>query len=118
MSVRPRRLFLLGATPDEQAACAKRLNRVFTEHFMPVPTADRNDLIVAQGNVIRYLVMKALGVDTRAWISLAVAHASLTIIRVGADGTMSVIAVGDIGHIPPNLQSLGTAADPQLAPHP
>jgi len=49
---------------------------------------------------------------------MSVAHASVTIIRVRADGTMTVIAVGDIGHLPPNMQSWGGGADPQLAaPH-
>jgi serine/threonine-protein phosphatase PGAM5 len=82
--------------------------------FTPATTADRNDLIVAHGNVIRYLVTKALGVDTRAWPGFSIAHTSLTVVRVRADGTMSVIAVGDVGHIPPNMQSWGTAGDPQL----
>jgi serine/threonine-protein phosphatase PGAM5 len=105
---------LAGESPDEQAACAKRLDQVFSEDFKSATTADRNDLIVAHGNVIRYLVMKALGVDAHAWPGFSIAHASLSIIRVRGDGTMSVIAVGDDGHIPPNLQSWGSAADPQL----
>lgn len=105
---------LEGESPDEQVACTKRLDHVFAERFTPPINADRNDLIVAHGNVIRYLVTKALGMDAHAWPGFSIAHASLTIIRVRAGGTMSVIAVGDIGHIPPNLQSWGTAADPQL----
>jgi serine/threonine-protein phosphatase PGAM5 len=105
---------LQGELSDEQAACAKRLDQVFDERFKQATTANRNDLIVAHGNVIRFLVMKALGVDTRAWPGFSVAHGSLTVIRIRADGTMSVLAVGDLGHIPPNLQSWGNAADPQL----
>jgi serine/threonine-protein phosphatase PGAM5 len=105
---------LEGASLDEQVACAKRLDHVFAEDFKPATIADRSDLIVAHGNVIRYLVTKALGVDTRAWPGFSLAHGSLTIIRVRADGTMSVAAVGDVGHIPANLQSWGSTADPQL----
>jgi serine/threonine-protein phosphatase PGAM5 len=104
---------LEGESSDEQAACAKRLDRVFDERFRPAATSNRNDLIVAHGNVIRYLVTKALGVDTRAWPGFSIAHGSLTVIRIRPDGTMSVISVGDIGHIPPNLQSWGMPADPQ-----
>jgi serine/threonine-protein phosphatase PGAM5 len=105
---------LQGGLPDEQAACAKRLDLVFAADFKPATTADRNDLIVAHGNVIRYLVTKALGVDTRAWLGFSVAHASLTVIRVRADGTMTVVTVGDVGHIPPNMQSWGNDSDPEL----
>jgi serine/threonine-protein phosphatase PGAM5 len=46
-----------------------------------------------------------------------VAHASVTIIQVRADGAIRVIAVGDVGHVPPNLQSWGTDEDPQLTVH-
>jgi serine/threonine-protein phosphatase PGAM5 len=103
-----------GESSAEQAACAKGLDHVFAERFKPATTANRNDLIVAHGNVIRYLITKALGVNARAWLGFSVAHGSLTVIRVRADGTMSVIAVGDVGHIPPNMQSWGTLEDPQL----
>jgi serine/threonine-protein phosphatase PGAM5 len=103
-----------GETASDETACAKVLDSVFAERFAPVTAANRNELVVAHGNVIRYLVTKALGVDTRAWLGFSIANASLTVIRVHPNGIMTVIAVGDIGHIPPNLQSWGTAADPQL----
>ena len=99
---------------EEQTACTKRLDRVFLEQFTPAMGAERNDLIVAHGNIIRYLVTKALGVDTRAWAGMAVAHASLTVIRVRPDGSMSVLSVGDVGHVPSNMQSWGTESNPQL----
>jgi serine/threonine-protein phosphatase PGAM5 len=105
---------LNGEPRDEQVACARHLDLAFDERFSAPAGSDRNDLIVTHGNVIRYLVTKALGVDARAWNGFSIAHASLTVIRVRADGTMSVVAVGDVGHIPPNLQSWGTSEDPQL----
>ena len=37
--------------------------------------------------------------------------ASVTKIRVNADGSFKVISVGDIGHIPPNLRT-GASGDP------
>lgn len=99
---------------EAQAACAKRLDAAFAENFVPAEHADRSDIIVAHGNVIRYLVVKALGVDTRAWHGMSLAHASLTIIRVRSDGSISVRVVGDVGHLPPNMQSSGGESDPQL----
>jgi serine/threonine-protein phosphatase PGAM5 len=41
---------------------------------------------------------------------MSLGHASITTIYIKADGSMQVIAAGDVGHIPPNLQS-GTSAD-------
>jgi len=50
----------------------------FAVLFVPARTATRNDLVGAHGNVIRYFVMKALKADTRSWVGMSVAHASIT----------------------------------------
>ncbi len=98
--------------PEELAACQAQLDRVFAAWFKPSPDGERSDLFVCHGNVIRYLVTRALGVDSKAWLEMSVGHASITKILVKADGSMQVLSVGDAGHLPPNLQS-GTSADPE-----
>ena len=98
----------------ERAECAKQLDRAFAEFFTVAKGARRNDVLVAHGNVIRYLVVKALEVDPRAWSGMTVAHASMTVIQVQPDGSMKVLAVGDSGHIPGPLLSWGDANDRQL----
>ncbi len=98
----------------ERAACAKQLDQAFAEFFAAAKDARRNDILVAHGNVIRYLVVKALRVDPRAWLAMSVAHASLTVIQVQPDGSVRVLAVGDSGHIPSPLLSWGDASDRQL----
>lgn len=102
-------------TPAEFDQAEAQLNEAFAKFFVPAQGADQHDILVCHGNVTRYLVTKALGVDTRAWLGFSVAHASLTVIQVNAQGMCKVIAVGDSGHIPPNMISgLTKAADPQL----
>lgn len=101
-------------TPASLDAAEAQLNQAFATYCVPVQDADRQDVLVCHGNVIRYFVTKALGVDTQAWLGMSVANGSLTIIQVKSDGTFKVLAVGDAGHIPPNLQSGLTAAEPQL----
>jgi serine/threonine-protein phosphatase PGAM5 len=98
--------------PEDMAACAARLDRVFARYFVPSAGAAQTDLLVCHGNVIRYLVTRALGVDPRAWLEMSVGHASITRIRVEADGRFKVIAVGDVGHLPPRLLS-GSTGDPE-----
>ncbi len=93
---------------EDLAACAGQLDRLFAARFVPSLGLERRELLVCHGNVIRYLVTKALGVDTTAWLEMSVGHASLTVIRVEADGRFKVIAVGDVGHLPPNLQTGAT----------
>lgn len=100
--------------PADLDAAEAQLNAAFVKYFVPAQGRDENDIIVCHGNVIRYLVMKALHVDTQAWLGFSIAHCSLTVVRVSPDGSFKIFAVGDIGHIPPNLQSGATKADPQL----
>jgi serine/threonine-protein phosphatase PGAM5 len=98
----------------ERAACAKQLDQAFAELFTAAKGAQRHDILIAHGNVIRYLVTKSMKVDSRAWQTLAVAHASLTVIQVQPDGSTRVLAVGDSGHIPVPLVSWGDANDRHL----
>lgn len=95
-------------TPEAMVACAAKLDKLFAERFRPAAGAERRELLVCHGNVIRYLVTKALGVDTKAWLEMSVGHASLTVVRVETSGKFKVIAVGDVGHVPPNLQTGST----------
>lgn len=103
-----------GEVARERAACAKQLDQAFAQFLVPAQGANRNDILVAHGNVIRYLTMKALKVDAPVWAGMSVAHASLTVIEVRPDGSARVLAVGDSGHIPSPLVSWGDASDRQL----
>ena len=98
----------------ERAACAKQLDQAFAEFFTAAKGEKRDEILVAHGNVIRYLVVKALKVDPRAWLGMSVAHTSLTVLQVQPDGAVRVLAVGDSGHIPGPLVSWGDANDRQL----
>lgn len=97
--------------PEDMAACTAALNRVFAKYFKPSQEGVRNELFVCHGNVIRSMVVRALGVDPDSWLSMSVGHASITKIRIEADGHFKVIAIGDVGHLPPNLLT-GASGDP------
>ena len=99
---------------DGAQACELRLDAAFAQYFVPATGAEETDVLVCHGNVIRYFVMKALGVDATHWLQMTVGNASITVIRVEADGGVHVLSVGDVGHLPPNLQSGTGERDPQL----
>lgn len=93
-------------------ACAKQFDRLFAAYFKPADGKPQQELMVCHGNVTRYLVTRALGVDTEAWLEMSFGHVSMTTIRIEADGSMKLIAAGDIGHVPPNLRT-GATGDPE-----
>ncbi len=94
--------------PQDLTACQAQLDRVFDKYFKPAKGSERTDLFVCHGNVIRYLVTRALGVDTKAWLEMSVGNASITEIRVEANGSFKVISVGDVGHLPPSMHTGAT----------
>lgn len=97
-------------TPEAMAACAAKLDKVFADRFKPAEGAERRELIVCHGNVIRYLVTRALKVDSEAWLEMSIGQASVTVIRIEANGGVRVVSVGDAGHLPFNMQT-GSVAD-------
>lgn len=97
--------------PAELAACKARLDRVFARYFWPSNGHAKNVLLVCHGDVIRYLVMRALGVDTRSWLEMSVRNASITRIGVEAGGRFKVIEVGEDGFMPRSMLT-GATGDP------
>lgn len=89
--------------PKDLAACKVQFDRLFARYFKPAAGHERTDLLVCHGNVIRYLVTRALGVDTTAWLEMSVGNASITVIRVEADGRFKVMSVGDRGYLPASM---------------
>jgi len=86
-------------------ACTRQIENAYAQYFTPSPGADRNDVIVCHGNVIRYFVTKVLGVDTMAWLGMSIGNCSLTVVKIKADGSMKLLSFGDVGHLPPNLST-------------
>lgn len=98
--------------PAKLAACSEQFDRAFARFFQPARGRERSDLLVCHGNVIRSMVVRALGVDADAWLAMSVGHASITSIRIQPDGSFKVIAVGDVGHLPVTLLT-GASGDPE-----
>jgi serine/threonine-protein phosphatase PGAM5 len=94
-----------GPTPAEADSCAARLDADFARYFRPSPERDSTEALVCHGNVIRWLVCRAMGADPKLWLSMSVANCSLTVIQVRANGTCKITAVGDRGHLPVALQT-------------
>lgn len=90
-----------GLEPGEAAACETQLAAAAARLLVPATGgADEHDIVVCHGNVIRWLVCRALEVDPQAWLGMSIANCSLTVIQVRADGSCKLVAFADSGHIP------------------
>jgi len=63
------------------------------------------EVIVAHGNVIRYLICRALQLNPTAWSRFAAGHATISWIEIPKDGLVKLREFGGYGHLPPNLQT-------------
>jgi serine/threonine-protein phosphatase PGAM5 len=94
-------------TKTDLNECVENLETAFKEFFIPPPDeGNKHDIIVCHGNVIRYFVTKVLNVDTMAWLQMTIGNSSLTKVNIKPDGSMKLVSFNDLGHIPPNLQTL------------
>jgi serine/threonine-protein phosphatase PGAM5 len=91
--------------PEEVAACDSNLAAAWARYAIPSPAADTHQLLVCHGNVIRWLVCRALGADTRRWSWMEIGNASVTIIAVRPDGTTRLAMFSDVGHLPIEKQT-------------
>lgn len=98
--------------PADLASCKAQFDRLFDRYFHPAQGTQKAEMLVCHGDVIRYLVTRALGVDTMAWLEMSVRNASITQILVEPDGRFKVITVGDDGFMPANLLT-GATGDPR-----
>ncbi len=94
----------------------EQLDAAYAERFKSAADHERHDLLVCHGNVIRYLVCRALGVEPHAWVNFyPLAHCSLTTIIIAPKGILEAREAGitlttlysfnAIGHLPPELLS-------------
>ena len=96
----------MGRQADEDAKqCAVQLEAAWKKYVRPAPDADVRDVLVCHGNVIRWFVARALGLDPGGWARMDIGNASVTVIAVAADGTARLAAFSDVGHLPPALQT-------------
>lgn len=100
-------------TPGDLAACLEQQEAAYKTYFQPSPKADRHDIIVGHGNVIRHFVTRVLKVDPMSWLEMSIGNCSLTVVNIQPDGTMKLLSYGDVGHIPPGLQTRTPPGEPR-----
>ena len=83
----------------------KILDQGFKKYFT-FSKKETTQLIVCHGNVMRYLVCKALGVSTLKWVRLDIKQCGISIIKLNTKTKeISVISHNDVGHIPVQHQT-------------
>ena len=83
-----------------------RADRAYTTLFRATRD-ERTEIVVCHGNLIRYLVCRALGIQPKLWMRLDSTHCGLTEFRVLPKGTVRVVRYNDVGHLPHSIRTEG-----------
>jgi broad specificity phosphatase PhoE len=90
-----------GRVPAHRA----RMDRVFIRYFRPTRGRDRVEALICHGNIIRYLLRKALGDSAYKWTRFEASHCGISSVVIVADGTIRIAGVNDVGHLSRKLQT-------------
>lgn len=92
--------------PHEFFSDGARIEAAFRKYFYrssPDQKHDSFEIIVCHANVIRYFVCRALQLPPEAWLRFSIGHCSVTAVTIRSNGDVSVSALGNTGHLPPDL---------------
>lgn len=87
---------------SERREDRERADAVYGRFFRP-SRVERVELVVCHGNLIRYLVCRALHAPIARWTRMTTHHCSLTRIVVRGTGAVRVVSYNETAHLPPKL---------------
>jgi broad specificity phosphatase PhoE len=93
-------------TPEELKALSRRGDKAFRRYFKPSPEADRLELVVCHGNLIRQFMCRTLRVPIKAWANADIHNCGLTEVRIEGSGHMLLVSHNDTGHLPVEIKTL------------
>lgn len=94
--------------PRKELAEVRAVTARLTKKFFSAPRGKQNrvELIVAHGNLIRYLVRLAMGDTAIDWWKLGTSNCGVTLLSIQSKGSTYLIHYNDIGHLPPSMQTM------------
>ncbi|AKV04618.1 putative phosphoglycerate mutase [Labilithrix luteola] len=73
------------------------------EKFFRKSRTDRTELLVCHGNLIRYLLCRALRTSVDKWIKMTSTHCGISRVLIRPSGAVRVVSYNEHSHLPPKL---------------
>ena len=88
--------------PSERQEDRDRADAAYGRLFR-TSRSDRLEIVVCHGNLIRYLVCRAIDVPVARWTRMNSNHCSMTRILVRDTGAVRVVSYNETAHLPSNM---------------
>lgn len=85
-----------------------RIEAAFRKYFHRAEPSQKErsiEILVGHGNIFRYFILRALQFPRASWMRLFIPHASITIISMAPDSTVSTGHIGEAGYMPVNMNT-------------
>ena len=89
---------------SEREADRARADQAYTKFFRTT-RANRLEIVVCHGNLIRYLVCRALDVPIARWTRMNSNHCGITRILVRDSGAVRIVSYNETSHLPPSVST-------------
>jgi serine/threonine-protein phosphatase PGAM5 len=89
-------------TASERLEDRARADAAYARFFRST-RSDRLEIVVCHGNLIRYLVCRAIDVPVGRWTRLNSHHCAVTRVLVRDTGAIRVVSYNETAHLPPQL---------------
>lgn len=90
--------------PAVVPAEALRLEKAYRTFFSrPIGegTQESVDLLIGHGNCFRFFICRAIQIDPRYWLRMAIYNCGISRVELHGNGKVSLQAMGDVGHLKP-----------------
>lgn len=77
----------------------------FARYFTKAEEGDRHDILVCHGNILRYLICRALRVPPDAWSYADIHNCGISEVAVNQQGETILISHNDTGHLPYSMRT-------------
>ncbi len=91
--------------PSEVARDHFRAERAFARYFRRADGRDTQEILVTHGNLLRYLVCRALDLPAERWTSLEIYNCGITEFTLDHTGRTQLVSHNDSGHLPHYLKT-------------
>jgi serine/threonine-protein phosphatase PGAM5 len=95
--------YTLKIPAEKLAAYREQAESAFDRYFKRTRGADKHEVLVCHGNIIRYFVCRVLGAPPKAWLNMDSDNCGISLVKIVPDGGMWLISYNDVGHLPHSL---------------
>lgn len=92
-------------SPAKLQESQQRVEQVFAYYFTAAKNEEAYDILVCHGNILRYLICRALQVPPQNWINADIHNCGISEVLIETDGRTMLISHNDTGHLPYTMRT-------------